>query len=165
MDPLWSETCWSNFKYFIIILTVSTNYIFVHLLHNSVLIVIDARYKHEERSKIVYGNLIIVCLKWKFCTGMIFRYSPWRKRLYCVMWVGCDEDSNIAANRDEMIQYWLRAAELWLRKFSRSVVKTVFPLLKPKTFKILKNETFSMSYHRFVQIIYRGKWDKWSSMS
>ena len=25
MDPLWSETCWSNFKYFIIILIVSTN--------------------------------------------------------------------------------------------------------------------------------------------
>ena len=32
MDPLCSETCWSNFKYFIIILFVSTNYIFVHLL-------------------------------------------------------------------------------------------------------------------------------------
>ena len=39
MDPLWSETCWSNFKYFkyfIIILIVSTNYIFVHLLDNKV---------------------------------------------------------------------------------------------------------------------------------
>ena len=39
MDPLWSETRWSNFKYFkyfIIILIVSTNYIFVHLLDNKV---------------------------------------------------------------------------------------------------------------------------------
>jgi len=36
MDPLWSETCWSNFKYLIIILIVSTNYIFVHLLDNKV---------------------------------------------------------------------------------------------------------------------------------
>ena len=39
MDPLWSETCWSIlniFKYFIIILIVSTNYIFVHLLDNKV---------------------------------------------------------------------------------------------------------------------------------
>ena len=36
MDPLWSDTCWSNFKYFIIILIVSTNYIFVHLLDNKV---------------------------------------------------------------------------------------------------------------------------------
>ena len=39
MDPLWSETCWSNFKYFkyfIIIIIVSTNYIFVHLLDNKV---------------------------------------------------------------------------------------------------------------------------------
>jgi len=36
-------------KNFIIILTVSTNYIFVHLLDNKVfLIVIDARYKHED---------------------------------------------------------------------------------------------------------------------
>ena len=39
-------------KYFIIILIVSTNYIFVHLLDNSVLIVTDARYKHEERSSV-----------------------------------------------------------------------------------------------------------------
>jgi len=39
MDPLWSETYWSNFKYFkyfIIILIVSTNYIFVNLLDNKV---------------------------------------------------------------------------------------------------------------------------------
>ena len=36
MDPLWSETCWNNFKYFIIILIVSTNCIFVHLLENKV---------------------------------------------------------------------------------------------------------------------------------
>ena len=34
-----AETCWSNFKYFVyfvIILIVSTNYIFVHLLDNKV---------------------------------------------------------------------------------------------------------------------------------
>ena len=39
MDPLRSETCWSNFKYFnyfTIILIVSTNYVFVHLLDNKV---------------------------------------------------------------------------------------------------------------------------------
>ena len=36
MDPLWSKICWSNFKYFIIILIVSMNYIFVHLLANKV---------------------------------------------------------------------------------------------------------------------------------
>jgi len=35
MDPLWSKTCWSNFKYFIT-LTISTNYRFVHLLANKV---------------------------------------------------------------------------------------------------------------------------------
>ena len=35
MDPLWSEICWSIFKYFeifYIILVISSNYIFVHLL-------------------------------------------------------------------------------------------------------------------------------------
>jgi len=46
MDPLWSETCWSTFKYFIILI-IPTKYIFVHLLDNKV-IVIDARCKHEE---------------------------------------------------------------------------------------------------------------------
>ena len=40
MDPLRSETCWSNFKYFIIILIVSTNYTFVHLLDNKVVLVV-----------------------------------------------------------------------------------------------------------------------------
>jgi len=35
MDPLWSETCWSTLKYFIISI-ISTNYIFVHLLDNKV---------------------------------------------------------------------------------------------------------------------------------
>ena len=35
MDPLQSETGRSTFKYFII-LTISTNYIFVHLLDNKV---------------------------------------------------------------------------------------------------------------------------------
>jgi len=35
MDPLWSETCWSTFKYFIILI-VSTNYMLVHQLDNTV---------------------------------------------------------------------------------------------------------------------------------
>jgi len=33
MDPLWSETCWSAFKYFIILI-VSTIYVIVHKLDN-----------------------------------------------------------------------------------------------------------------------------------
>ena len=51
------ERHWSNFKYFkyfIIILIVSKNYIFVHLLDNSVLIVIDVRYKHEEHLELYF---------------------------------------------------------------------------------------------------------------
>jgi len=35
MDPLCSETCWNTFKY-LIILIISTNYIFLHLLDNKV---------------------------------------------------------------------------------------------------------------------------------
>ena len=35
MDPLLSETCWSTFKY-LVILIISTNYIFLHLLDNKV---------------------------------------------------------------------------------------------------------------------------------
>jgi len=44
MDPLWSETCWDNFKYFIIILIVSTNYIFVHLLDNKLFYLLITSY-------------------------------------------------------------------------------------------------------------------------
>ena len=39
MDPLWSGICWSNLKYFkcfIIILIVSTIYVFVYVLDNKV---------------------------------------------------------------------------------------------------------------------------------
>ena len=38
MDPLWSETCRSTFKYFIILI-VSTNYIFVRKLDKNVFII------------------------------------------------------------------------------------------------------------------------------
>jgi len=41
------ETCWRTFKYFII-LTMSTNYIFVHLLDSKVF-VIDARCKYADK--------------------------------------------------------------------------------------------------------------------
>jgi len=47
MDPLWSETCWSTFKYFII-LTVSTYYIFRISWIIKCLIILDARWKHED---------------------------------------------------------------------------------------------------------------------
>ena len=37
MDPLWSETWWSTFKYFIILI-VSTCYLIVHKLDNEIFI-------------------------------------------------------------------------------------------------------------------------------
>ena len=45
----WSEICWNNFKYFIIILIVSTNYIFVHLLDKEVF---QSSLKHGTNLKI-----------------------------------------------------------------------------------------------------------------
>jgi len=47
MDPLWSEICWSTFKYFIILI-VSTYYILCISWTIMCLISIDARCKHEE---------------------------------------------------------------------------------------------------------------------
>ena len=47
MDPLWSETCWSTFKYFIILI-VSTYYILCIGWVIKCLIFIDARCKHED---------------------------------------------------------------------------------------------------------------------
>jgi len=48
MDPLWSETCWSTFKYFIILI-VSTYYILCLSWIMKCLIINDARCKHEEK--------------------------------------------------------------------------------------------------------------------
>ena len=47
MDPLWSETCRSTFKYFIILI-VSTYYILCISWIIKCLIIIDARCKHED---------------------------------------------------------------------------------------------------------------------
>jgi len=46
-DPLWSETCWSTSKYFIILI-VSTYYILCISWTIKCLITIDARCKHED---------------------------------------------------------------------------------------------------------------------
>jgi len=55
MDPLWSETCWSNFKYLIIILIVSTYYIFVHLLDNEVLVSFCVEYNDSVWEAFLHG--------------------------------------------------------------------------------------------------------------
>ena len=55
MDLLWSETFWSNFKYFIIILIVSTNYIFVLQLDN---VVSKSSLMHDT-------NVKTVCSIWR----------------------------------------------------------------------------------------------------
>jgi len=67
MDPLWSETCWSIFKYFIILI-VSTYYILCISWIIKCLIIIDAWCKHEDSKRIfcvfsVY--LLSVCI-WNY---------------------------------------------------------------------------------------------------
>jgi len=51
MDPLWSETCWSTFKYFIILI-VSTYYILCITWIIKYLIIIDGWCIHEDNSRI-----------------------------------------------------------------------------------------------------------------
>jgi len=53
MDPLWSETWWSTFKYFIILI-ISTNYIFVHLLDNKVFNVSSVLLSNWDSMKMVW---------------------------------------------------------------------------------------------------------------
>jgi hypothetical protein len=55
MDPLWSVTCWSTFKYFIILI-VSANYILCISWVIKCLIVIDARCKHEDSPLTRYSS-------------------------------------------------------------------------------------------------------------
>ena len=57
MDPLWSETCWSTFKYFIILI-VSTYYILWISWIIKCLFIIDARCKHELWN--FYGSKSII---------------------------------------------------------------------------------------------------------
>ena len=59
MDPLWSETCLSTFKYFIILI-VSTYYILCISWIIKCLIIIDGQYKHEDQIGIInYTGLCI----------------------------------------------------------------------------------------------------------
>jgi len=67
MDPLWSEICWTTFKYFIIFI-VSTNYILCISWIIKCLNIIDARHKHEEFMRLFcthfeHNNLDNFCIK------------------------------------------------------------------------------------------------------
>jgi hypothetical protein len=57
MDPLRTETCWSTFKYFIILI-VSTYYILCIGWIVKCLIIIDARCKHEDCLKTVHYHSV-----------------------------------------------------------------------------------------------------------
>jgi len=58
MDPLWSETCWSTFKNFIILI-VSTYYILCISWTVKCLVIIDARCKHEYSKQQVFLPITI----------------------------------------------------------------------------------------------------------
>jgi len=57
MDPVWSEICWSTFKYFIILI-VSTYYILCISWIIKCSIIIDARCKHEDWSTALFVDLL-----------------------------------------------------------------------------------------------------------
>ena len=57
MDPQWSETCWSTFKYFIILI-VSTYYILCISWVIKCLIIIYARCRHEDRCSVIVPRLL-----------------------------------------------------------------------------------------------------------
>ena len=58
MDPLLSETCWSTFKYFVILI-VSTYYILCICWIINCLIAIDARCKHEDSSYHIDESILL----------------------------------------------------------------------------------------------------------
>ena len=61
MGPLCSETCWSSFKYFIILI-VSTYYILCISWKIKCLIIIDARCKHEDNKCTIIDQQFILLL-------------------------------------------------------------------------------------------------------
>ena len=66
---LWSETCWSNFKYFITILTVSTNYIWIKIdqLHvTCFIIILFTAQRVSNVSTSIFRSLRLIVL---YCSG------------------------------------------------------------------------------------------------
>jgi len=80
MDSLWSETCWSTFKYFIILI-LSTYYILCISWIIKCLIIIDARCKYEDSTAIQYGTQVLI-----YCPSIKFRNHTYCKgtlKLHC----------------------------------------------------------------------------------
>ena len=71
MDPLWSETCWSTFKCFIILI-VSTYYVLFIGWIKKCLIIIDAPCKHEDKRTPKFTTVIIAAF---FLPSLLFRYD------------------------------------------------------------------------------------------
>ena len=80
MDFLWSETRWSTFKYFIILI-VSTYYILCISGIIKFLIIVDARFKHEDSSVICLWNV-----HW-LCTSYVVDFTDLRYYFRAIKWI------------------------------------------------------------------------------
>ena len=78
MDTLWFETCSSTFKYFIILI-VSTNYIFVHLLDNKVF---NCHWCTVQTWKTMYCCLIFVVNGSKILQDVLKTLAQHREDFY-----------------------------------------------------------------------------------
>jgi len=83
MDPLWSETCWSTFKYYIILI-VSAYYIIAHKLDNKIFILFTL-----PRS-MVYPALLplmraprLPVVDWTDAPGRFKWTRPFRRKTKC----------------------------------------------------------------------------------
>ena len=82
MEPLRSETCWTTFKYFIILI-VSTYYILCISWITKCLIIIDARCNHEDYFHSVYR--FRQCDVYLLISMVIPRsvLNGWQHQMYC----------------------------------------------------------------------------------
>jgi len=78
MDPPWSETCWSTFKYFIILI-ISKNYIFVHLLVNKVF---NRHWRTVQTWRTMFCCLIFVVNGSKVLQDVLQMWA-WRREGFC----------------------------------------------------------------------------------
>ena len=83
MDPLWSETCWSTFKYFIILI-VSTSYILciswiikcLQLMHGANMKIIHWCTGWQKKRKLL-KSIVAAMYSWQHCrTGNLSYRQP-----------------------------------------------------------------------------------------
>jgi len=108
MDPLWYETCWSTFKYFIILI-VSTYYILCISWVTKCLNSIDARCKHEDSClhiemytlKISFLYSVSRDTQRHVCCGLVFQTHFAKKTSYFWLSVHSEIERNRLTPNDD----------------------------------------------------------------